>query len=162
MLVFLKISMMIVFPKLEPPCHLRWFVVPLPSYRKNPSHPESQMESWRRHISTLPLTFQLFRSNIFCGGIDLLTSDMLLAHRLRFQQILLLLVVVSQSKKNSSCSAGGHFLQDLNHLFLDCLASEPLCKSIFDSAVCTQACGSTIGSILLLPILLLHPSKGIG
>ena len=41
----------------------------------------------------------------------------------------------------------GHLLLDLNHLFLDCLASEPLCKSIFGSAVCILACGSTVGSL---------------
>ena len=40
----------------------------------------------------------------------------------------------------------GHRLQDLNHLFLDCLASEPLCKSIFGFAVCTLAYGSTAES----------------
>ena len=36
--------------------------------------------------------------------------------------------IVSHTE-NSSCSACGHLLQDLNHLFLDCLASKPLCNS---------------------------------
>ena len=66
MLVFLKISMMIVFPKLEPLCLLRWFVVPLPSYRQNPSHPESQMETSHfhspPHISTVPFQHFLRRN----------------------------------------------------------------------------------------------------
>ena len=31
----LEISMLILFPKLEPPCQLRWSLVPLPSYCQN-------------------------------------------------------------------------------------------------------------------------------
>ena len=38
-------------------------------------------------------------------------------------------------KQNSACSACGHPLQDLNHLLLDCPASEPLRKSIFGSSL---------------------------
>ena len=38
-------------------------------------------------------------------------------------------------KENSACSACGHPLQDLNHLLLDCSASEPLRKSIFGSSL---------------------------
>ena len=38
-------------------------------------------------------------------------------------------------KENSACSACGHPLQDLNHLLLDCPASEPLRKSIFGSSL---------------------------
>ena len=38
-------------------------------------------------------------------------------------------------KENSACSTCGHPLQDLNHLLLDCPASEPLRKSIFGSSL---------------------------
>ena len=38
-------------------------------------------------------------------------------------------------KENSGCSACGHSPQDLNHLLLDCPASEPLRKSIFGSSL---------------------------
>ena len=37
--------------------------------------------------------------------------------------------------------------QNLNHLFLDGLVSEPLCKSSFGSAVYTLACGLIVGSL---------------
>ena len=53
----------------------------------------------------------------------------------------------SSHKENSSCSVCGHLLQDHNHLLLDSLASEPLCKSIFGSAVCALACDLTLGSL---------------
>jgi len=39
---------------------------------------------------------------------------------------LLLFLIPIKRKENSSCSACGHHLQDLTHLPLDCLASEPL------------------------------------
>ena len=48
---------------------------------------------------------------------------------------------------SNSCSACGHLLQDLNHFFLYCLASESLRKSIFGFAVCTLACGSAVESL---------------
>ena len=38
-------------------------------------------------------------------------------------------------KKNSACSACEHLLQGLNHLLLDCPASEPLRKFIFGSSL---------------------------
>jgi len=34
-------------------------------------------------------------------------------------------------KANVSCSACGHYPQDLSHILLDCPASEPLCSVIF-------------------------------
>jgi len=36
--------------------------------------------------------------------------------------------------KNSSCSACKHYLQDMIHLLLDCLATEPLWRAIFGTA----------------------------
>ena len=59
-------------------------------------------------------------SRLCCHGHSLLLCSYL--HR------------ISQ-KENSACSACGHPLQDLNHLLLDCPASEPLCKSIFGSSL---------------------------
>ena len=55
-------------------------------------------------------------------------------------------IVEDSRKENSFCSACWH-LQDFTHLFLDCLTTEPLCKSIFGSAVCTLARDSTVGSV---------------
>ena len=76
-----------------------------------------------------------------CHGHSLLLSSYL--HRI-------------SRKENSDCSACGHPLQDLNHLLLDCRASEPLRKSIFldlwllslysRSMVQTLGCGPTVGS----------------
>ena len=110
----------------------------------------SQYRNWRRHISHSHLNFQapgvsseellLSRSirselsRLRCHGHSLLLSSYL--HRI-------------SRKKNSDCSACGHPLQDLNHLLLDCPASEPLRKSIFGSSrsmVQTLGCGPTVGS----------------
>ena len=52
-LVFLQISMLILFPKLEPPCLIRWSLVLLPSYRQNPLYQVSQMETLHFHIPSL-------------------------------------------------------------------------------------------------------------
>ena len=58
-------------------------------------------------------------------------------------------------KENSACSACGHPLRDLNHLLLDCSASEPFRKSIFGSSlsildlwsmVQNLGCGPIVGS----------------
>ena len=95
----------------------------------------SQYHSWRRHISHSHLNFQVPEvsleellscpircelSRLCCHGHSLLLSSYL--HR------------ISQ-KENSASSACEHPLQDLNHLFLDCPASEPLDKSIFGSSL---------------------------
>ena len=96
----------------------------------------SQYHNWRRHISHSHLNFQVPEvsseelllsrpircelSRLRCHGHSLLLSSYL--HR------------ISQ-KENSACSACGHPLQDLNHLLLDCPASEPLRKSIFGSSL---------------------------
>ena len=96
----------------------------------------SQYRNWRRHISHSHLNFQvpkvsleellLSRSiryelpHLCCHGHSLLLSSYF--HRI-------------SRKKNSACSACEHPLQDLNHLLLDCPASEPLLKSIFGSSL---------------------------
>ena len=59
-------------------------------------------------------------SRLRCHGHSLLLSSYL--HRI-------------SRKENSDCSACGHPLQDLNHLLLDCPASEPLRKSVFGSSL---------------------------
>ena len=65
-----------------------------------------------------PFHCELYR--LRCHGHSLLLSSYL--HRI-------------SRKENSACSACGHPLQDLNHLLLDCPASEPLRKSIFGSSL---------------------------
>ena len=50
MLISLDTSMLILFPKLEPPWLLPWFLVPLSSYFQNSLHPVSQMETFHFHI----------------------------------------------------------------------------------------------------------------
>ena len=94
-----------------------------------------QYRNWRRHISHSHLNFQVPKvslvvllscsirsehSRLRCHGHSLLLSSYL--HRI-------------SRKENSDCSACGHPLQDLNHLLLDCRASEPLRKSIFGSSL---------------------------
>ena len=113
----------------------------------------SQYRNWRCHISHSHLNFQVPEvsseelllsrsirselSRLRCHGHSLLLSSYL--HRI-------------SRKENSACSACGHPLQDLNHLLLDCPASEPLRKSIFGSSlysrsmVQTLGCGPTVGS----------------
>ena len=94
-----------------------------------------QYHNWRRHIShsymnhqvpkvsleelLLPRPTRCELSRLRCHGHCLLLSSYL--HRI-------------SRKKNSACSACGHSLQDLNHLFLDCPAFQPLRKSIFGSS----------------------------
>ena len=96
----------------------------------------SQYHNWRRHISHSHLNFLVLEvsseelllsppircelSRLRCHGHSLLLSSYL--HRI-------------SRKENSACNACGHPLQDLNHLFLDCPASEPLRKSIFGSSL---------------------------
>ena len=65
-----------------------------------------------------PIPCELYR--LHCHGHSLLLFSYL--HRI-------------SRKENSACSDCGHPLQYLNHLLLDCPASEPLCKSIFGSSL---------------------------
>ena len=69
-------------------------------------------------------------SRLRCHGHSLLLSSYL--HRI-------------SRKENSDCSACGHPLQDLNHLLLDCRASEPLRKSIFGSSLSILVYGPDLG-----------------
>ena len=55
-LLSMEISILILSPKLEPPCLLRWFLVPLLSYCQTRY---TQHHEWRRHISTFSFPSQL-------------------------------------------------------------------------------------------------------
>ena len=70
-------------------------------------------------------------------------------------------------KENSDCSACGHPLQDLNHLLLDCPASEHLRKSIFGSSLSILDLWSRPWGVARLLGLRgvpprPHPSEGVG
>ena len=128
----------------------------------------SQYHKWRRHIHHSHLNFQnpevsseellLSRpiryelSRLYCHGHSLLLSSYL--HRI-------------SRKENFACSACGHPLQDLNHLLLDCFASEPLRKSIFGSSLSILDLGSKPWGVARLLGLRgvsprPHPSEGVG
>jgi len=70
-------------------------------------------------------------------------------------------------KEISSCSACGHPLQDLTHLLLDCLASEPFRRAIFNTTSSVLISVPDLGGV---PRLLglrgifprPHPSEGVG
>ena len=127
-----------------------------------------QYHNWRRHISHFymnhqvpevsskkllllrPIRCELYR--LRCHGHSLLLSSYL--HRI-------------SPKENSACSACGHPLQDLNHLLLDCPASEPLRKSIFGSSLSILDLWSRPWGVAQLLGLRgvpprPHPSKGVG
>ena len=128
----------------------------------------SQYPNWRRHISHSHLNFQVPEvsleelllsrsircelSRLRCHGHSLLLSPYL--HRI-------------SRKENSACSACGHPLQDLNHLLIDCPASEPLRKSIFGSSLSFLDLWSRPwGVVRLLGLRGVppcpHPSEGVG
>ena len=128
----------------------------------------SQYRNWRRHISHSHLNFQVPEvsseelllsrsirselSRLRCHGHSLLLSSYL--HRI-------------SRKENSDCSACGHPLQDLNHLLLDCPASEPLRKSIFGSSLSILDLWSRPWGVARLLGLRgvpprPHPSEGVG
>ena len=96
----------------------------------------SQYHNWRRHISHSHLNFQvpevsseellLFRS--ICCVLSRLRCH---GHNLLFSVYLYRISL----KENSACSACRHPLQDLNHLLLDCPASEPFRESVFGSSL---------------------------
>ena len=128
----------------------------------------SQYRNWRSRISHSHLNFQVPEvssdelllsrsmrsglSRLCCHGHSLLLSSYL--HRI-------------SRKENSDCSACGHPLQDLNHLLLDCPASEPLCRSIFGSSLSILDLWSRPwGVARLLGLRRVpprpHPSEGVG
>ena len=126
-----------------------------------------QYYNWRRHIShsymnhqvpevsseelylSRPIRCEL--SHLRCQGYSLLSSYL---HRI-------------SRKENSACSACGHPIQDLNHLLLDCPASEPLRKSIFGSSLSTlnlwsrPICVARLLGLRGVPPRS-HPSEGVG
>ena len=127
-----------------------------------------QYHNWRRHISHSYMNHQVPEvsleelllsrpircklSRLRCHGHSLLLSSYL--HRI-------------SRKENSACSACGHPLQDLNHLLLDCPASEPLRKSIFGSSLSILDLWSRPwGVSRLLGLCVVpprpHPSEGVG
>ena len=127
-----------------------------------------QYHNWRRHISHSYLNYQVSK----VSSEELLLSRLIRRElsRLRCHDHSLLfssyLHRISR-KKNSACSACGHPLQDLNHLLLDCPASEPLCKSIFGSSLSILDLWSRPwGVARLLGLrgvpLRPHPSEGVG
>ena len=127
-----------------------------------------QYHNWRRHIShsymnhqvpevsseelllSRPICCEL--SRIHCHGHSLPLFSYL--HRI-------------SPKENSACSACGLPLQDLNHLLLDCPASEPLHKSIFGSFFSVLDLWSRPWGVAQLLGLrgvppCPHPSEGVG
>ena len=128
----------------------------------------SQYRNWKRHIYHSHLNLQVPEvsskelllsrsirselSRLRCHGHSLLLSSY-------FYRI--------SRKENSDCSACGHSLQDLNHLLLDCPASEPLRKSIFGSSLSILDLWSRpwgVAQLLGLRGVPLrpHPSEGVG
>ena len=114
----------IYLPKLVPLCPLMRSQALSPSYcpllpipQLETSHLTLPAELWRLLLSR---SIRSELSRLRCHGHSLLLSSYL--HRI-------------SRKENSDCSACGHPLQDLNHLLLDCRASEPLRKSIFGSSL---------------------------
>ena len=110
----------------------------------------SQYRNWRRRTSHSHLNSQvpevssdeLFLSRSMRSGLSRLRCH---GHSLLLPSYLHRI----SRKENSDCSACGHPPQDLNHLLLDCPASEPLRRSIFGSSlsmVQTLRCGPTVGS----------------
>ena len=127
-----------------------------------------QYHNWRRPISHSYLNYQVPKvsleelllsrsvrcelSRLRCHGHNLLLSSYF--HRI-------------SRKENSACSACGHPLQALNHLLLDCPASEPLRKSIFGFSLSILALWSRPWSVARLLSLRgvpprSHPSEGVG
>ena len=128
----------------------------------------SQYHNWRRHISHSHLNFQVLEvsleelllscpircelSRLRCHGHSLLLS--LCLHRI-------------SRKEKSACSACGHPLQDVNHLLLDCPASESLRTSIFGSSLSVLDLWSRPWGVARLLGLRgvpprPHPSEGVG
>ena len=111
--------------------------------------PKSLKSLWRLLLSR---SIRSELSRLRCHGHSVLLSSYL--HRI-------------SRKENSDCSACGHPLQDLNHLLLDCRASEPLRKSIFGSSLSILDLWSRPWGVARLLGLRgvpprPHPSEGVG
>ena len=130
------------FPQLVPKS-----VIAIPQLET--SHLTLPSEVWRLLLSR---SIRSELSRLRCHGHSLLLSSYL--HRI-------------SRKENSDCSACGHPLQDLNHLLLDCRASEPLRKSIFGSSLSILDLWSRPWGVARLLGLRgvppsPHPSEGVG
>ena len=104
-----------------------------PSHCQNPLSPVPQLET-----SHLPLLSNYQVPKVSSEELLLSRPIRCELSRLRCHGHSLLLSSYLHSisrKENSACSACGHPLQDLNHLFLDCPTSEPARKSIFGSSL---------------------------
>ena len=99
-------------PRVIPVPQLETSHLPLPSELQVPEVSSEEL------LLSRPIRCEL--SHLRCHGHNLLLSSYL--HMI-------------SRKENSACSACGYPLQDLNHLLLDCPASEPLRISIFSSSL---------------------------
>ena len=155
----------IYLPKLVPLCPLMRSQALSPSYCQSPLFPIPQLET-----SHLPLPSELPSPRSLFGGTPSSRSIRSELSRLRCHGHSLLLSSYLHRisrKENSDCSACGHPLQDLNHLLLDCLASEPFGKSIFGSSLSILDLWSRPwGVARLLGLRRVpprpHPSEGVG
>ena len=96
----------------------------------------SLYHNWRHHISHSHLNLQVLE----VSSVKLLLSCPIRCELSRLcchghSHLLSSYLHSISRKENSACSACGHPLQDLNHLLLDCPASEPLRKSVFGSSL---------------------------
>ena len=118
-----------------------------PQLLQNPLHPVSQMET--SHLHNPPC-------HLNCPIPTVSPLELVLSRLISFE----LSVFASKVKAFYNCRKSFvrktlpttpvntfYTLQDLNYRFLDYLGSEPLSKSIFGSAVCTLARGSTVRSL---------------
>ena len=95
----------------------------------------TQCHKWKRHISHSHLNRQIPPDSLVLSGICPTTQSFLHCELSRFcchnYSLLLLSYLRMISHKNCSCSACRQHQQDFRHLLFDCLASQPLRKSIF-------------------------------
>ena len=138
----------------SPPSRCQSLLNPIPQLETShlslpPKLPSPEVSSEEPLLSR-PIRCKL--SRLRCHGHRLLLSSYL--HRI-------------SRKENSACSSCGHPLQDLNHILLDCPASEPLRKSIFGSSLSLlDLLSRPWGVARLLGLRGIpprpHPSEGVG
>ena len=138
----------------SPPSRCQSPLFPIPKLETSHLPLPSELPSSEFFSEELLLFFPICceLSRLCCHGHSLLLSSYL--HRI-------------SRKENSACSACEHPLQDLNHLLLDCPASEPLRKSIFGSSLSIlDLCSRPWGVAQLLGLHGVppcpHPSEGVG
>ena len=153
MLLSLEISMLILFPKLEPPWLPRWSLFPLSAIAK-PVTPSITNEDI---IFSLPS--QLSCSYNFSGEIGPLTPNMLWAFRLCFHDQTFLLRRKSVINKNFSCSACEQYTY--RTLIISFLTVLPL--GIYANLSFALHPGVWLNCLGLREVpLLLHPSEEVG